>query len=154
MRRRPHGRRAWLLASYFYKVGEEKFYLNGFYKDRGQDEQEWTYAYVPGPRMPNARVYILVNSRTASAAEGFAFAMQNLKRATIFGQRTYGAGIAVVYIELGHGLRMVLPEKMVVAPHSTVGWEGKGVVPDVAVPAGEVRAAAIALVRDSLHGAP
>ncbi|MEX3816292.1 S41 family peptidase [Paraburkholderia sp. BR13439] len=138
-----------LLASYFYNVGEEKFYLNGFYKDRSQDEQEWTYAYVPGRRNPNAKLYILVNSHTASAAEGFAFAMQNLKRAVIVGQRTDGAGIAGGFVPLGHGLYMFLPMKMVVAPHSTLGWEGKGVVPDVVVPEGEEKAAAIALVRRS-----
>ncbi|MFD2148271.1 hypothetical protein [Mucilaginibacter antarcticus] len=35
------------LASYFYNPGREQFYLNGFYKDRKRDEQEWTYAYTP-----------------------------------------------------------------------------------------------------------
>lgn len=120
------------LASYFYGAGREQYYLNGFYKDRKHDEQEWTYSYVPGKRMPNAKVYILVNRGTASASEGLAYAMQKLKRATIVGDTTAGAGIAGGNVSLGNNLQVFMPIKMVVGPNSTEGWEGTGVYPDVA----------------------
>ena len=119
------------LASYFYEAGQEQYYLNGFYKDRSHDEQEWTYSYVPGKRLPNAKVYILVGRGTGSAAEGFAYAMQKLKRATIVGDTTAGAGIAGTFMALKSNLLVFLPFKMVVAPNSLVGWEGTGVIPDV-----------------------
>ena len=138
-----------LFGSYFYPAGDEEFYLNGFHKDRSTDEQEWTYVYVPGRRIPDAKLYILVNAHTASAAEGFAYAMQKLKRATIIGQTTAGAGIAGEFVELGHGLRMFLPVKMVVAPHTQQGWEGTGVVPDVATAPGGERDAALGLVKQA-----
>lgn len=119
------------LASYFYSGGNEQFYLNGFHKDRSTDEQEWTYAFVPGHRMPDAKLYILVDHNTASASEGFAYAMQQLHRGTIVGDTTAGAGIAGSMNHLGSNLVAFLPVKMVTAPHSTVGWEGTGVIPDV-----------------------
>ncbi|WP_276483064.1 S41 family peptidase [Paraflavitalea pollutisoli] len=118
------------LASYFYDAGDEQFYLNGFHKDRTKDVQEWTYAFVPGKRNPTAKVYILVGKGTASAAEGFAYALQKLQRATIVGDSTAGAGIAGSYAPLGNNLVVFLPVKMVVAPHSNTGWEGAGVIPD------------------------
>lgn len=119
------------LASYFYETGEEKYYLYGFHKDKAKDEQEWTYGYVPGKRNPEAKLYILTSRHTASAAEGMAYAMQKLNRATIVGDTTAGAGIAGSDFELKYELRMFLPVKMVVAPHTTEGWEGTGVIPDV-----------------------
>ncbi|GAA4310403.1 hypothetical protein GCM10023149_05060 [Mucilaginibacter gynuensis] len=119
------------LASYFYFPGQEQFYLNGFYKDRKMDEQEWTYSYVPGKRLTNTSVYILVGPGTASASEGFAYAMQKLRRATIVGETTAGAGIAGTFVALKNNLVVFTPFKMVVAPNSNVGWEGTGVIPDV-----------------------
>jgi hypothetical protein len=119
------------LASYFYNPGREQFYLNGFYKDRKRDEQEWTYAYTPGRHMPDAKVYILTGRGTGSASEGFAYAMQKLKRATIVGDTSAGAGIAGGNVQLGHNLQAFVPIKMVVGPNDNVGWEGIGVIPDV-----------------------
>ncbi|MES2810094.1 MAG: S41 family peptidase [Bacteroidota bacterium] len=119
------------LASYFYNPGREQFYLNGFYKDRKRDEQEWTYAYTPGKHMPDAKVYILTGRGTGSASEGFAYAMQKLKRATIVGDTSAGAGIAGGNQQLGSNLQAFIPIKMVVGPNDNVGWEGIGVVPDV-----------------------
>ncbi len=119
------------LASYFFTPGREQFYLNGFYKDRKRDEQEWTYAYTPGKHMPDAKVYILTGRGTGSASEGFAYAMQKLKRATIVGDTSAGAGIAGGNVQLGHNLQAFVPVKMVVGPNDNVGWEGIGVIPEV-----------------------
>jgi len=119
------------LASYFYNPGREQFYLNGFYKDRKRDEQEWTYAYTPGKHMPDAKVYILTGRGTGSASEGFAYAMQKLKRATIVGDTSAGAGIAGGNVALKNNLVAFVPIKMVVGPNDNVGWEGIGVIPDV-----------------------
>jgi hypothetical protein len=119
------------LASYFFTPGREQFYLNGFYKDRKRDEQEWTYAYTPGKHMPDAKVYILTGRGTGSASEGFAYAMQKLKRATIVGDTSAGAGIAGGNVQLGHNLQAFVPIKMVVGPNDNVGWEGIGVIPEV-----------------------
>ncbi len=138
------------LASYFYPDGEEKYYLYGFQKDREHTQQEWTYAYVPGQRLPDAKVYILVNNKTASATEGFAYAMQQLKRATIVGQTTAGAGIAGDFRPLPAKMTIFLPVKMIVAPYTSEGWEGTGVVPEVVTAPDGERAAAIELIKKDI----
>jgi len=136
-----------LLGSYLYKVGDEKYYLYGFEKDRTHDQQEWTYAYMPGPHMPDAKVYVLVNHKTASATEGFAYAMQKLKRVTIVGETTAGAGIAGGFAKLGSGTEWAfVPSKMIVAPHTEAGWEAVGVTPDVVTEPGQERAKAMELI--------
>lgn len=127
------------LAGYFFNPGEERYYLHGYHKDRTKDIQEWTYPFVPGKRMPDSKLYILVNKRTASATEGFAFAMQKMHRATVIGDTTAGAGIAGTMIPLKENLVVFLPVKMVAAPESEQGWEGIGVIPDVPVKGDDAR---------------
>lgn len=119
------------IASYFFPTGQERFYLNGFHKDRSMDDQEWTYSFVPGRRNPDAKVYILIGPDTGSASEGLAYAMQKMGRATIVGHPSAGAGIAGSMVPLKNGLSAFIPVKMVVAPRSMEGWEGTGVIPDV-----------------------
>jgi plastocyanin len=120
------------LASYFYPAGDEQFYLNGFYKERGRDVQEWTYSFVPGRRNPHAKVFLLQGRGTGSAAEGMTYALQQLHRATIVGDTSAGAGIAGTFLPLKDNLVVFLPFKMVVGPGTNVGWEGTGVIPDIA----------------------
>ena len=119
------------IASYFFPTGQERFYLNGFHKDRSMDDQEWTYSFVPGRRNPDAKVYILIGPGTGSASEGLAYAMQKMGRATIVGHASAGAGIAGGVVPLKSGFSAFIPVKMVVGPRSMEGWEGTGVIPDV-----------------------
>lgn len=134
------------LAAYFFEPGEEKLYLNGFERDRKHEMQEYTFGYVPGKRLTKSKLYILVNGGTGSACEGFAFAMQKLGRATIVGDTTAGAGIAGSGVTLGADLEMFLPVKMLVAPGTDTGWEGTGVIPDVAASSDDARTAAMNLI--------
>lgn len=142
------------LASYFYEAGNEQFYLNGYFKDRTKDMQEWTYSFVPGKRNPRAKVYILVGRGTGSAAEGFAYAMQKLNRATIVGDTTAGAGIAGTYAPLGNNLVVFLPFKMVVGPHTNTGWEGTGVIPDSLTAGKDALSAARQMILQEIVKAP
>ncbi len=118
------------LASYFFEPGEEAFYLDGFEKQR-KNIQEHTYGYVPGKRLTKSKLFIIADQNTASASEGFAFAMQKLHKATIVGVTTAGAGIAGQFVDLQGSLKMFLPTKMVIEPGTMQGWEGTGVIPDV-----------------------
>jgi hypothetical protein len=142
-----HGEIGRFLASYFYGVGEGQPLVVGMKRDRSKDELERTYPFVPGRRAPDARLYILVNAGTASAAEGFAFGLQRAGRATIIGQKTAGAGIAGSLRPLKDGLVMFVPSKLIVAPGTTEGWEGVGVIPDVSTAPGGEQDRAIAMIR-------
>jgi C-terminal processing protease CtpA/Prc len=97
---------------------------------------------VPSPR----DILGLVDAGTASAAEGFAFGLQRAGRATIIGQKTAGAGIAGSFRSLKDGLVMFVPSKLIVAPGTTEGWEGVGVIPDVVTAPGEEEDRAIATI--------
>jgi carboxyl-terminal processing protease len=80
-----------------------------------------------------ARVIALVNAETASAAEILAGALQDHRRATILGMKTYGKGVIQTYFDLdgGAGLKLTTNRYVTPADHEV---EGHGIVPDVEVP--------------------
>lgn len=75
---------------------------------------------------------VLVNGESASAAEIVAGALQDNKRATILGTRTYGKGSIQTVIPFGDGTGMKLTTAHYFTPSGRV-IQGKGVVPDIVV---------------------
>ena len=92
-------------------------------------------ASVPGPRRPDVPLFLLTSQGTASAAEEFSFVLKNLKRATLVGTRTAGAGHMVASRPLGHGFSLSVSITRVSDPASGREWEQVGVQPDLAVAA-------------------
>lgn len=122
-----------LIASYFFA---EPTHLVS-YETRGEElvRQSWTYAYVPGKRMPDTPLYILTSERTASAAEEFTYDMKHHGRATIVGEVTAGGG-HTAWIERVAGMfNVVIPHGRPIHPVTGGDWDGVGVKPDIDVPA-------------------
>ncbi|HEU4631567.1 MAG TPA: S41 family peptidase [Gemmatimonadaceae bacterium] len=119
--------------------------------DRARDVtmERYTLADVPGPRRPDVPLFLLTDDVTRSAAEDVAFVLQNMRRATLVGTRTAGAGRNVAGFPLGHGLVAGVSVTRVYDPRTRREWEHVGVRPDVAVPADSalVVAHALALAR-------
>jgi carboxyl-terminal processing protease len=80
----------------------------------------------------NARVIVLVNAETASAAEILAGALQDHRRATVVGMPTFGKGAIQTYFDLidGSGLKLTTHRYFTPAGHQV---EGRGIRPDIEV---------------------
>ena len=81
-------------------------------------------------------VYVLTSAHTFSGGEEFCYDMQSLKRATLVGETTGGGANPGTIRPLGAGLSMFLPTGKARSPITGASWEGAGVRPDIAVPAG------------------
>ncbi len=92
-----------------------------------------THTARSGGLAVTSKVIILVNAETASAAEILAGALQDHKRATVIGMRTYGKGAIQTYFDLvdGSGLKLTTHRYVTPAGHEV---EGRGITPDVEVP--------------------
>lgn len=119
-----------LLASYFFD--SKPVHLNDYFWRSSGLRQVWTLPYVPGKRMPNVDLYILIGKGTVSAPEGFAYAMQNLKRATLVGSVTPGAALAGGTQVVGDRFTMWISLGRSISPVTKTDWEETGVIPDVA----------------------
>jgi hypothetical protein len=119
-----------LLMSYLF---DDPVELNSFYiRKENTTRQFWTQAYVDGPRMTTADVYVLTSEHTVSAAEGFCYDLQSMKRGTIVGQTTAGgAHPAATRYFLNLNLALTLPYGRAISPITGTNWEGTGVVPDI-----------------------
>ena len=79
----------------------------------------------------NMPVYILTSRRSFSGAEDFTFGMQYNKRATVVGDTTGGGAHPTGSYSMGQGFVAFIPNSR--APIEK-DWEGKGILPNVAVP--------------------
>jgi len=79
-------------------------------------------------------LWVLTDDVTRSAAEDVAFVLQNLKRATLVGSRTAGAGRNNAILPVGNGLAASVSVTRVMEPGTHREWERVGVRPNVATP--------------------
>jgi C-terminal processing protease CtpA/Prc len=124
------------LASYFF--GPERRELFTRY-DRPMNETrvEYTVEDLPGRRLPDTDLWILVGPGTASAGESFAYLLQQFGRATVVGETTAGAGYNVAFMPVGDGLVAGVSVAKPMHPKTGRGWEGDGVKPDVSTAAAD-----------------
>ncbi|MBS0658612.1 MAG: S41 family peptidase [Verrucomicrobia bacterium] len=86
-------------------------------------------------RLQKVPVFYLTSKRTGSAAEHLALAFKRTGRATLIGETTGGAGHYGGVTRLGERFAVFIPIGRTYYVDTNRGWEGTGVVPDVAVPA-------------------
>lgn len=89
---------------------------------------------VPAGRLPAKPLYLLTSSRSASAAEEFAAHIKNFKLGKLVGATTAGAGHRNSLFGTPEGFVVSVSVGTAIHPVTGTGWEGTGVVPDVAVP--------------------
>lgn len=97
-------------------------------------EQSRTLENLPAGRMIGKPLYVLIDGDVASAAEAFAYDVQQFKLGELIGAKTVGAANNNALLPVAPGFILSVsfgrPEHAV--SHSN--WEGTGITPDVAVP--------------------
>ena len=122
-----------LLSSYLF---DKPVHLgDGYWREGNRTEQSWTMPYVPGKRYIGKDVYFLTSKDTISAGEGFVYDLQNLKRVTVIGEITAGAANPGFEYRISEHFFMFVPMGRAINPITKTNWEGKGVKPDIEVPA-------------------
>jgi len=93
----------------------------------------WTDPHVTD-KSDGKDLIIIVGKNTFSAAEDFAYAMQQLKRATIVGETTGGGAHMGTGIQrLTNLFTVFIPSGRSLNPITKTNWENIGVIPDVKV---------------------
>jgi hypothetical protein len=129
------------LASYFYKGPTLIGSL--YFTETDSLEQSWTSAYVPGNKLVDADLYILISKRTGSGAEAFSYGMKHSGRAVLIGETTAGAAHWTEAWEFPSlRLRARIPIARPINPVTKTSWERTGVTPDIEVPSEDALAVA------------
>ena len=99
------------------------------------DEARFEENATPGDIIDGRRLIVLADDRSASASEIVAAALQENRRASVVGERTYGKGSVQTIIPLldGGALKLTTSEYFTPSGRSI---EGTGIEPDLAVQGG------------------
>jgi hypothetical protein len=95
------------------------------------------------PRLANTKLYVLQSGFSGSAAEHFLLEVKMSGRGTLVGETSAGAGHFGFPLDLPNGFSTFIPAGRTFDPKTDWDWEGKGVAPDMAVPAAEALVAAL-----------
>jgi hypothetical protein len=92
-------------------------------------------------------VYILVNKKTASAAEAFAFVLQQNRRAKVVGERTAGAAYMNSWYAVNDDNYVSVSTAVPSLPGKNISWEINGIQPDIKVKKGDPLQIALQQIR-------
>lgn len=87
--------------------------------------------YLPAGRLSSTPLYVLIDEASASAAESFAYDVQQFKLGRLVGAGTAGAANNNEFKPIAPGFMLSLSIGRPVHPVSGGNWEGVGVAPDV-----------------------
>lgn len=92
-------------------------------------------------------VYVLTSSSTFSGGEEFAYDVKSLKRGVLIGEVTGGGANPTGPVSLGNGFIASIPFGRAENPITKTNWEGRGVEPDLKVPAADALRVALQQLR-------
>lgn len=101
-------------------------YTNSYYVSQ-------TFPYVPGKKLYNIPLYILISKATFSGAEAFSYNLKAMKRATLIGENTRGGENPIEIQVLTDGYIAYIPAVKILnsIAKTTIRWENIGVKPDI-----------------------
>ncbi|AMA48326.1 S41 family peptidase [Flavobacterium covae] len=125
------GKMVELFLSYFF---DKKIKLNEVYsRYNNKTTKSYTAKKVKGKKYLDKPVYILVNNKTISAAEAFAYNLQQNKIATIIGEKTYGAANPVKAFLIGNKYQVFIPVSLEKNAITNSNWEHIGIDADIKI---------------------
>ena len=124
---------AQFISSYFF---DESTYITSYYiRKDDKTEQRWTQNWVSGPRMTDIPIYILLSSFSYSSSEVLAYALQQLGKAVIIGEKTRGGVHGVRYMSFPEiSINMKVPYSQEINPYSKTNYID-GIIPDISTSA-------------------
>jgi hypothetical protein len=121
-----------LIASYLFDP--DPVMIVDIYSRAGDEHrQDWTLPYVPGKRMADKPLYLLIGQATFSAAESFCYFLKNRRRGILVGQATGGGAHPVHHQMLTERFTIFIPFARPIDPITKSDWQGIGVTPNIAV---------------------
>lgn len=100
-------------------------------KSRSEGNQQ--FQALPGNEFQNIKLGILINHRSASAAEVFTAAMKEHQRAWVMGEKSYGKGVVQKLFPLPSGAALQMTVSHYYTPNGNM-IEGQGIQPNQAYP--------------------
>lgn len=107
-------------------------HLTTYYGKEGADEL-FSFETKYGKINRNKEVYVLVGNRTGSAAEGFAFYLQQQDRISVVGKPSAGGGRSNAFFPIGKHFDLSVSTRTSVTPNGKQ-FQGVGVQPDLITP--------------------
>ncbi len=86
---------------------------------------------VLGPKVPETKLYVLVNANTGSAAESFAYMLKHLKRAIVIGEKTAGAGNGASLHDINDRFYVQVSSEETINAITKTSFEKVGVIPQI-----------------------
>ncbi|WP_173912211.1 S41 family peptidase [Acinetobacter sp. Marseille-Q1618] len=96
-------------------------------KSRSEGNQQ--FQALPGNEFPNVKMGILINNRSASAAEVFTAAMKEHQRAWVIGEKSYGKGVVQKLFPLPNGAALQMTVSHYFTPKGSM-IDGSGIAPN------------------------
>lgn len=112
-----------------------------------------TLTHLPSGRMVGKPLYVLIDGKAASAAEEFAYSVQQFKLGALIGQTTAGGAHNNRFVPIAPGFVLSVSYGRPMHPVSGGNWEAVGVKPDVEVPADQALERAQIMAREALAAA-
>ncbi|MEM8888471.1 MAG: S41 family peptidase [Bacteroidota bacterium] len=119
------------LISYFFEE-EAPIHLSDYYcRHDGNRSSIYTDPDIPGKKLPNLPLYILIDEKTGSAAESFAYMLKHMDRALVIGERSAGAGNGASQHRPSDRFLLVVACQQTINAVTKTSFEKVGVIPHI-----------------------
>ena len=100
---------------------------------QSRSEGDQQFQALPGNEFNHLKLGVLINSRSASAAEVFTAAMKDHQRALVMGEKSYGKGVVQKLFPLENGAALQMTVSHYLTPKGTA-IDGIGIQPNIEYP--------------------